>query len=177
VIRRLHSLPLAFVRTGNRIIDRVRRADGPCSKGELFFYAVTKLAPFPDDFFWSLITGFFWFNIVSGDVLNGTLFITLIAFSYLLHALLSLCVFPMLFYFGYTRGKFFAYPVSISIILGFIILFLYLDNRSAGSLVRMFLNFAAENMILANGLLIMAATVGLTLSYLISVRAYSKRDF
>jgi hypothetical protein len=59
VIRRLHSLPLAFVRAGNRIIDTVRRADGPSSKYELFFYAVTKLAPFPDDFFWSLITGFF----------------------------------------------------------------------------------------------------------------------
>jgi len=37
---RLHSLPLAaFVRIGNRcIIDTVRRADGPRSKYELFFF-------------------------------------------------------------------------------------------------------------------------------------------
>jgi hypothetical protein len=60
VIWRLLSVPLAFIRIGNRIIDMVRKADGPRSGYELFFfYSFAKLAPFPDDFLWPLITDFF----------------------------------------------------------------------------------------------------------------------
>jgi hypothetical protein len=58
-IWRLLSSPLAFVRIGKRIIGMVLRAGWPCSKYELFFCTVTKLAALPGDIFWSLITDFF----------------------------------------------------------------------------------------------------------------------
>ncbi|MCL2703379.1 MAG: ABC-2 transporter permease [Defluviitaleaceae bacterium] len=116
------------------------------------------------------------FTFTNKYLLNGTLLITVIAVGYLLYAVLVLCNFPLLFTLGYLKGKYLTIVIQIIIFLGGLFSFTLLENRSE-SPVEKFLNFAAENMVLVNGMIFITATVILALSYIICVKVYSKRDF
>jgi hypothetical protein len=111
-------------------------------------------------------------------VISGTLIIILITVTYLLYAILMLCSFPLFFKFGYQKGKFFTITIQMVIFLisAFAVV-LQLEEGLEASQVGKFLGYAAEHMPLVNGILFLAATAILTLSYIISVKAYSSRDF
>jgi hypothetical protein len=107
--------------------------------------------------------------------ISGTLLVTLIAVSYLIHAVFNLSLFPLMFRLGYQKGKFYGIPIQFLILYAIVLPFLFILGGYAE--LPKFLSFAAENMALVNGILITAATVILALSYFISVKVYSKRDF
>jgi ABC-type transport system involved in multi-copper enzyme maturation permease subunit len=119
---------------------------------------------------------FFWFSIVERYPLSGALFITAIAVSCLLYAFVNLCVFPMLFWLGFTKGKFLGYAVMFSFFFIFAIPFALMLSRQESPVVR-FINSASENLALVNGIFFAVAAAFFLLSYFLSVKVYSKRDF
>ncbi|NMA70183.1 MAG: ABC-2 transporter permease [Desulfitobacterium sp.] len=105
-------------------------------------------------------------------------YIAIIALSCLLYAFLNLFMFPILFRFGYNKGKFWGFYLPVVL---FAILFSSYVGFSSmpqySTLTLDFIVFASENLLLVSGCLAALATVILLLSYLLSLKLYSKRDF
>ena len=103
---------------------------------------------------------------------------TILALSYLLYAFLNLFMFPVLFRLGYQKGKFWGFYLPM---IFFGILFGGYTAISAlpgnERLAVNFLEYASNHLLLINGGMVVLATGLLLLSYGISVKLYSKREF
>jgi len=111
-------------------------------------------------------------------------YLAIIVFSYLLFALLSLFAFPVMFTFGYAKGKFAVYGSYIPLMFIFMILSAWdwsttLSERRAESpspIVRL-IEYSSENFIIMGIGLFVVATIILFISYLLSLRGHMRRDF
>jgi len=112
-------------------------------------------------------------------------YLAIVAFSYLLFALLSLMTLPLIFAVGYSKGKY-AVLYGGYIPLMFVLTLFGAWDWSAtqwtgrGRTVSPILHamqFASENLVLAGIGLFIISTAILLISYRLSLRAYLKRDF
>ena len=119
------------------------------------------------------------FPLFVGDKLaiNAAMLITVVVVAYLLYAVYILCSFPLLFMVGYQKGKFFSIPCFLVIMLGLMAPIVILEDSGQESIIVKLLGFAEENLFLLSGSVFLAATVIFILSYFISVKVYSKREF
>lgn len=105
-------------------------------------------------------------------------YMVLISLSYLLYAVLNLFMFPILFWLGYNRGKFWGFylpAVFFSLIIGGYSAFTSLPENK--TLTMDSILYALENIPMVIGSAVVLATILLILSYMISLKLYSKRDF
>jgi len=105
-------------------------------------------------------------------------YIVIIAFSYLIYAFFSLFIFPILFRFGYNKGKFWGFYLPVFLFAFFFSS--YITFSAAPEYSAFTLNLlmkASENLFLVSGSMIAIATILLILSYIVSLKAYSNRDF
>lgn len=112
-----------------------------------------------------------WFVGIGGNMV-------IISLSYFLYALFNLFMFPILFRLGYQKGKFWGFytPVILfSLIFAAYNAITMLPGNEG--LTFDFIIYASEHIFLLSGGLIVLSTVILFLSYLLSVKLYSKRDF
>ena len=100
--------------------------------------------------------------------------ITIIALSYLMYALLEVFRYPVLFRLGYTKGRF--WGIMFPAIFGGLLMGVYFSVASTSALIN-FIVFASENIFFVIGGMAVLATGLLAVSYFVSVRMYSKRDF
>ncbi len=107
---------------------------------------------------------------------NGT--IALIAISFLLYTVFNLFTFPILFKFGYTKGKLWGVYLP-AIFFGLIFgVYFTITSLPGNELLQLkLISYASENIIIVSGGLIFLAVVLLLMSYAISLKLYSKRDF
>ena len=107
---------------------------------------------------------------------NGN--IAILAFSFLLYSIFNIFTLPMLFKLGYTKGKFLGFHLP-AILFGMAFGAYFTITRLPGNelLQLRLLSFAIENMLIICGGMVALGIVLLYLSYALSVRVYSKRDF
>ena len=105
-------------------------------------------------------------------------FMVVISLSYLLYSILNLFMFPILFRLGYHKGKFWGFylPVVFFALL-FGLFFTITSLPGNETLILDFIVYATENLIMVSGSIVVLATILLILSYTISLKLYSKRDF
>jgi len=112
-------------------------------------------------------------------------YLAILVISYLLYALLSLMVFPVMFSLGYAKGKYISIYGGYVPLMFIIVVLAAWDwsttmwerrTESQSPVVRL-IEFATENLIMMSIGLVVISTIILLLSYLFSLRAYMKRDF
>ncbi|MCL2198392.1 MAG: ABC-2 transporter permease [Defluviitaleaceae bacterium] len=110
-------------------------------------------------------------------------YLTILTISYLLYALLSLLVFPVMFKLGYSKGKHISiYGGYIPLMFIFVVLAAWdwsttVWGRRAESPIIRLIEYASENLVASGIALFIVSTSILLLSYLLSLRAYRNRDF
>ena len=105
-------------------------------------------------------------------------FMVVISLSYLLYAILNLFMFPILFRLGYHKGKFWGfYLPMVFFALLFGLFFTITSMPGNETLTIDFIVYASENLLMVSGSIVVLATILLILSYMISLKLYSKRDF
>lgn len=105
-------------------------------------------------------------------------FIVVISLSYLLYAILNLFMFPILFRLGYHKGKFWGFYLPMgffALLFGAYSAITHLPGNK--TLTLNFIVYASENLLMVSGSIVVLATMLLILSYMISLKLYSKRDF
>lgn len=105
-------------------------------------------------------------------------FLPVITMSYLLFSIFNLCMFPILFKLGYSKGKFWGMLVPIGLfasLYGVLVIISSLPGNEY--LLFNILEYASQNMLLVNGCIVVAATFILLLSFLLSKGLYVKREF
>jgi hypothetical protein len=105
-------------------------------------------------------------------------FIVVISLSYLLYAILNLFMFLMLFRLGYHKGKFWGFYLPMgffALLFGAYLAITHLPGNK--TLTLNFIVYASENLLMVSGSIVVLATMLLILSYMISLKLYSKRDF
>ena len=110
-------------------------------------------------------------------IIDAALLLTLIMAAYFLYALYIFLNFPLLFMIGYQKGKFVSIPSYLIIFFSLMIPSVIFEGGGQESTICKLQKFAAENTFLLNVIIFIAATVILALSYFISVKIYSKREF
>ena len=116
---------------------------------------------------------------LSSVTLSTEQYMALIAVSYFIYAFFNLFMFPFLFKLGYEKGKYLGTYLPIAV------LFLALLTHDIimwqfevhTSIINILINYVAENLLLAVGGIVIISTKLLFLSYVVSVRAYNRRDF
>lgn len=104
--------------------------------------------------------------------------IALFSFSFLLYALMNLSMYPLLFKLGYQKGQFWGMYIPMGIFgLLYLLYVMYASLPGHEKLELNMLVYASEHMLLVSGGMCLAAAVILTVSYLLSVHAYAKREF
>ena len=123
-------------------------------------------------------------NLLSKIVLRSVWYagfkgtIAIIAVSFLLCAVFNLFTFPILFRFGYSKGK--PWGVYLPVVFFGLIFGAYFTVTSwpGNELLQLSLiSYASENIVIVSSGLTLLAIVFLLISYTLSVRLYSKRDF
>ena len=125
------------------------------------------------------------FSLMSILVKDGSLnigfnnYFTILSASYLLFAIFNLSTFPFLFKLGYAKGKIWGYylPALFFVIFMAIIAVLIVASAVGRNFLLNVVTFASDNPLLTNIAIFVLATGILAISYLISVKVYSKRDF
>lgn len=98
------------------------------------------------------------------------------AVSFLLYALMNLSMYPLLFRFGYQKGKFLGMYVPLCL-FGLIYTFIAIYTTVNGSFLSNMLVYASNHIALVIGGTSLAAAGILAVSWLLSVRFYSRREF
>lgn len=104
--------------------------------------------------------------------------IVIVALSFFMYSVTNLFMFPILFKLGYQKGKmwgFYLPAILLSVVIagGSTIIMMYEKE----TLMIDFIVYASNNLILVSASLIILATMLLFVSYTISVKLYSKRNF
>ena len=105
-------------------------------------------------------------------------FLPIVAISYLLFAVFNLCMFPILFKLGYSRGKFWGMLVPLALFAALYSAWVIISSLPGNEyLLFNALEYAGKNMFLVNGSIILIATLILLFSFLLSKKLYSDREF
>jgi magnesium-transporting ATPase (P-type) len=108
----------------------------------------------------------------------ATMFL-LICVSLLLYAIMNLSMFPILFKIGYARGKALGFyiPVGVSMVVIYFSIFLWNYNDSIrGRLISVF-EWSLANTIWAVVIIVAVSVIFFSISYALSQRVFSKREF
>ncbi|NLF82723.1 MAG: ABC-2 transporter permease [Candidatus Gastranaerophilales bacterium] len=101
-----------------------------------------------------------------------------LSLSYLLYAILNLFMFPILFRLGYHKGKFWGFYLPIVFFVLIFETYLAITSLPGNETLTLdFIVYASENLLIVSGSIVVLATILLILSYMISLKLYSKRDF
>lgn len=104
--------------------------------------------------------------------------LALAAFGLLLYALMNLFMYPLLFKLGYQKGKFWGMYVPLGVCsMAYAVFLTYTLLPGNEKLVLYMLVYASEHMLLVSGGMLILAAALLTVSYLLSLRIYLKREF
>ena len=105
-------------------------------------------------------------------------FLPIITISYLLFSIFNLCMFPILFKLGYSKGKFWGMLVPIALFAVLYGVWVIVSSLPENEyLLFNILEYASQNMLLVNGSMVVVATLILLLSFLLSKRLYANREF
>jgi hypothetical protein len=108
----------------------------------------------------------------------ATMFL-LICVSLLLYAIMNLSMFPILFKIGYAKGKALGFyiPIAVStaILYGLFLLVIY--NYSFSTWLQSLLEWSLANTVWAAMIILAASLILLSISYALSQRVYSRREF
>lgn len=105
-------------------------------------------------------------------------FLPIVAISYLLFAVFNLCMFPILFKLGYSKGKFWGMLVPLALFAALYSAWVIISSLPGNEyLLFNALEYAGKNMFLVNGSIILIATLILLFSFLLSKKLYSDREF
>lgn len=103
--------------------------------------------------------------------------LALISVGFLCHALLSLFMYPLLFRLGYQKGKLWGFYIP-AILMGLIyLLILEYDLYAGGLFIHDLLIYASGHLLRVVGMIAGLGAAALTLSCLLSVKLYSRREF
>ena len=100
----------------------------------------------------------------------------LIALGILIFSIFNLAMYPFLFKLGYKKGKILGYFIPCAFFGILFIAYLIVSNYYPAMTIE-FISFASDNLLLVSGGMIAAAVVLLLLSFYLSLRIYSRRDF
>jgi len=103
----------------------------------------------------------------------------LLSISYLIYAILNLAIFPFLFKLGYVKGKMWGtyLPLLVMMMLLTVIPIIVVVSETVKDFLWKGVIFISENPILIGIGMFILATFILAISYLISIKVYSKRNF
>lgn len=105
-------------------------------------------------------------------------FLPVITISYLLFSVFNLCMYPILFKLGYSKGKFWGMLVLIALFAALYGVWVIVSSLPENEyLLFNILECASQNMLLVNGGIVVIATLILLLSFLLSKMLYANRDF
>ena len=105
-------------------------------------------------------------------------FLPVVTISYLLFSIFNLCMFPILFKMGYSKGKFWGMRVPIALFAALYGAWVIVSSLPGNEyLLFNALEYASKNMFLVNGGIIVVATLVLLCSFLLSKNLYSNREF
>lgn len=105
-------------------------------------------------------------------------FLPVVTISYLLFSIFNLCMFPILFKLGYSKGKFWGMLVPIALFAALYGVWVIVSSLPGNEyLLFNALEYASKNMFLVNGGIIAVATLILLFSFLLSKKLYSNREF
>lgn len=105
-------------------------------------------------------------------------FLPVVTISYLLFSIFNLCMFPILFKMGYSKGKFWGTFVPLAL-FGVLYGTWVIISSLPGNEYLLFnaLEYASKNIFVVNGGIVVVATLSLLCSFLLSKKLYSNRDF
>lgn len=105
-------------------------------------------------------------------------FLPVVTVSYLLFSIFNLCMFPVLFRMGYSKGKYWGTLVPLALFWVLYSVWVSISSLPGNEyLLFHALEYANKNMLPVNGVIIAAATLILLCSFLLSKKLYSNRDF
>ncbi len=105
-------------------------------------------------------------------------FLPVVTISYLLFSIFNLCMFPILFKMGYSKGKFWGMLVPNALFAALYCAWVIVSSLPGNEyLLFNALEYASTNVLLVNGSMIAVATLILLCSFLLSENLYSNRDF
>ncbi len=105
-------------------------------------------------------------------------FFPVITISYLLFSIFNLCMFPILFKMGYSKGKFWGIFVPLVFFVLLYSAWIVLSSLPGNeSMLFHALESAHKNMVLVNIAIMAAATLILLVSFLLSKKIYTNREF
>ncbi len=105
-------------------------------------------------------------------------FLPVVTISYLLFSVFHLGMFPILFKLGYSKGKFWGMLLPLLLFEVLYSVWVIISSLPGNEyLLFNALKYASENMLLVNGSIILAATLILLFSFLLSKKLYSDREF
>lgn len=101
----------------------------------------------------------------------------LASFAFLIYALMSLSMYPVLFRLGYLKGKIWGFYIP-TILVGLIYLAIVeYDAVAGGFFITNLLLYASENILVVSGGMLTLGAMLLAVSWRLSVRLYSRREF
>ena len=125
-----------------------------------------------------------WFAFFPSPSISLGTYLTVSAFGYLLFSVLSILVFPMMFTLGYARGKYFMLAGYIPLMFVIVTLAawdtstaMFERRAESQSPVLRLIEYASENLVAVGLGLVAVATIIFLLSYMLSLRAFARRDF
>jgi ABC-type transport system involved in multi-copper enzyme maturation permease subunit len=108
----------------------------------------------------------------------ATMFL-LICVSLLLYAIMNLSIFPILFKIGYAKGKALGFYIPVGVSMAVIYFFIFLwnyNNSIRGVLVSAF-EWSLANTVWAALIILAASLIFFSISYALSQKVYSRREF
>ena len=108
----------------------------------------------------------------------ATMFL-LICVSLLLYAIMNLSMFPILFKIGYAKGKALGFyiPVGVSTAVIYFFIFLWNYNYSIRDRLISVFEWSLANTVWAAVIILTASVIFFSVSYVLSQRVYSRREF
>ncbi len=105
-------------------------------------------------------------------------FLPIVTISYLLFSVFNLCMFPILFKLGYSKGKFWGMFVPLTLFTVLYVAWVMISSLPGNEyLLFNILEYASRNMFLVNGSIIFIATLALLFSFSLSKKLFSNREF
>lgn len=102
--------------------------------------------------------------------------LALISFGFFLHALMSLCMYPVLFKLGYQKGKVWGFYVPTLLISAALVAVMEYDFV-AGTFILNLLVYASEHILFVSGGIFALGAAMLAVSCLLSMKIYTRREF
>lgn len=99
------------------------------------------------------------------------------SFGFLINALMSLSMYPVLFKLGYHKGKIWGYYVPFILISLIYLAIIEYDMVAGGTFITGLLLYASEHILSVSGGILLLGAMIWVVSWRLSVRIYARREF